>query len=112
MMNTATKTQKKKRSNRAIWIIVIFMVIATYMCSFGPALYVFIKIDKKLGYSYSRYLLPVFITVYVPHLYFMANSDLYYEYGCRWIDWAESPPTMQSRQEFHDALYKNGPYNI
>jgi len=112
MMNTATETQKNGRSNRAIWIIVISMVVAVYALSFGPAFYVALKIVNGGTEQYRRSIIPVFVTLYLPHLYLMANSDLYYDYTCMWAHWAVSSQPDQSRQEFHDTLYRNGPYGL
>ena len=61
-------------------------LIGFYLLSFGPGLYLTIKNERIVRDYVPRLAIGFVATTYFPHLYAMAYSETYYNYGKWWVE--------------------------
>ena len=64
----------------------VMALIGFYLLSFGPGLYLVIKIERTVRDYIPRSATDLVVTTYFPHLYTMAYSETYYNYGKWWVE--------------------------
>ena len=67
----------------------LFLAVALfgfYLLSFGPGLYLTIKNERTVRNYVPRPAIEMVVTFYFPHLYAMAYSEIYYNYGKWWVE--------------------------
>jgi len=74
-----------------------------YLLSLGPGLYVLIKTERTIRAYVPNLAYDIVGTVYLPHIYAVAYSETYYNYGKWWIEVA-GEKISQTYPEFRAHL--------
>jgi len=67
--------------------IIILAVVALYLVSMGPGIFMAVKLDKSdlINNKAGRFFAAGVVIVYYPHFYIMAFSEYYFNYIGWWV---------------------------